>query len=82
MLTAPDFALAAYEFRRAAANDDRAVDMIRADVTLNMGGIEYHFPAIGFSSKAIAESAEELAGGEPFGLTVIEVTQCQKQPRH
>jgi hypothetical protein len=58
---------------RAAANDDRAPALIRADVTLNLGGAVYSFPAIGFSAKAIAESAEELAGGEPFGLTVIEV---------
>lgn len=71
MLTIAETARTAYELRRAAANDDRPAQLIRADVTVNLGGCIYRFPAIGFSAKAIEESAEELAGENPFGVTVM-----------
>lgn len=71
MLTITDNARTAYELHRAAANDDRPARLIRADVTLNLGDCIHRFPAIGFSRKAIEKSAEELAGNNPFGVTVM-----------
>lgn len=69
-MTIPDFNLAAYEMRRSAANDDR-IQMIRAEVTVNLGGSLYSFNAIGSSIAEISESAQELAGDDPFGVTVM-----------
>ena len=70
-LTISDLARASFEHRRAAANDDRPLSLIRADVTVNLGGSIYNFPAVGTSAAAIAKSAEELAGDDPFGVTVV-----------
>lgn len=70
MIAAADRALLAYEQRRAAANDGR-IQLIRATVTVNLQGDIYTFPAIGASVNAILESAEELAGDDPFGVSVM-----------
>lgn len=69
MLTTSYIAQARYEQARAAANDDRP-QLIRATVTINLRGDIYTFPAIGASMQAIEASAEELAGDDPFGVTV------------
>jgi hypothetical protein len=71
MLTLSQIALTRYEVRRAAANDDRAPALIRADVTVNLGGSLYRFASIGTSVDAIERSAYELAGDAPFGVSIM-----------
>jgi hypothetical protein len=73
MLTLSHIALTRYEQRRAAANDDRAAHLIRAEVSLNLGYAYFEFPAIGKDVKSISKYVEMLAGDRPFGSTVIEV---------
>lgn len=70
MLTTSDLALSRFEQMRAAANDDRP-KLISATVTVRMENTLHSFPAVGFSIKAIEESAEELAGDDPFGVSVM-----------
>jgi hypothetical protein len=70
MLTAADLALTQFEQRRAAANDDRMMP-ISATLTIKTGQRKFTLPAIGANTQALSKQAEDLAGDEPFGYSVM-----------